>query len=213
MENISIAIRNIQHYLYCPHRFGLIMIDDIWAENYFVTKSNIMHERVHSNTEYSIRGKKVLTSVAIYNDDSNYNIYGYVDCIEIEHNDMQKIKIVEYKPKMPKDKDFNYEDLMQVFAQKICVDKMFNCNSEGIIYYKSENKRITLPLVDNFEYYNEQLKIILIEMRQYIVKGEIPRIINMDKCGGCSMKDLCMPKTYNKHYNVFNELYNQRHNL
>lgn len=213
IDNIPIAIRNIQHYLYCPHRFGLIMIDDVWAENYFVTKSNIMHERVHSNTEYSSRDKKVMTSIAIYNDDSDYNIYGYVDCIEIEHNNIQKIKIVEYKPKMPKDKDFNYEDLMQVFAQKICIDRIFNCKSLGIIYYKNVNKRITLPLDENYNLYDEQLKNILQQMRKNIINGEIPKIKNMDKCGGCSMKDLCMPKTYNKNYSVYSELHKMGYKL
>ena len=183
------------------------MIDDVWAENYFVTKSNIMHERVHSNTEYSSRDKKVMTSMAIYNDESDYNIYGYVDCIETENNSKHKIKIVEYKPKKPKDKNFNYEDLMQVFAQKVCVDKIFNCDSEGILYYKNENKRITLPLTTNYKMYDEQLKDILHQMREFIINGEIPKIKNMDKCGGCSMKDLCMPKTYNKKYNVFKELH------
>ena len=34
MEEIS--IRSIQHFLFCPHRWGMIEIDRAWAENYFV---------------------------------------------------------------------------------------------------------------------------------------------------------------------------------
>lgn len=47
MSKIEISIRMIQHYLYCPHRWGLLEIDKAWAENVFVTKGNLMHERVH----------------------------------------------------------------------------------------------------------------------------------------------------------------------
>lgn len=61
MINTEITIRSIQHYLYCPHRWGLIEINDCWAENIFVTKANFLHERVHDpDKKYSLRGKKVL---------------------------------------------------------------------------------------------------------------------------------------------------------
>ena len=69
MKENEISIRSIQHYLYCPHRWGLIEIDRAWAENYFVTKANLMHERVHDpNQGYLSRGRLVYTSVPIYND-------------------------------------------------------------------------------------------------------------------------------------------------
>lgn len=216
MDEVAIAIRNIQHYLYCPHRFGLIMIDDVWAENYFVTKANLIHERVHTENDYTSRNKRVITSLAIYNDEPLYNIYGYVDCIELERDfdgvvidntgERYKINIVEYKPTKPKSKEYNFEDLMQVFAQKICIDRIFKCNSEGIIYYKNTNERIKLDLNENYKIYDDKLKEILYEMRIIIKSGCIPIIKDLNNCGGCSFKDLCMPKTYNRNYNVVKEI-------
>ena len=41
----DISIRSLQHYLYCPHRWGLIEIDRAWVENYFVARGNIVHGR------------------------------------------------------------------------------------------------------------------------------------------------------------------------
>ena len=76
----EITIRSIQHYLYCAHRWGLIEIGNVWAENYFVTKANLMHQNVHMKNVYTKRGAKVFSSVPVYNDE--YNIYGVVDCIE-----------------------------------------------------------------------------------------------------------------------------------
>ena len=69
MISEEIAIRSIQHYMYCPHRWGLLEIDKAWAENFFVTKANLLHERVHDpEKNYTARGKKVFTAVPVYND-------------------------------------------------------------------------------------------------------------------------------------------------
>lgn len=84
MMSDEITIRSIQHYMYCPHRWGLLEIDCAWAENVFVTKANFMHERVHNpDKNYSSRGKKVFTAVPVYNDQKEYNLYGVTGCLEL----------------------------------------------------------------------------------------------------------------------------------
>lgn len=190
----DIAIRSIQHYLYCPHRWGLLEIDCAWAENVFVTKANLLHDRVHNpKASYSSSGKKCYTSVSVYNDKSEYNLYGVTDCIEVTGDEKCNLCIVEYKPTKPKNKDYNFDDLMQVFAQKICVDYVFNCDCDGVLYYADVKKRIRLPLKENFSEYDDILKRTLAEMRDLISKGKIPEIVKNHNCSGCSMKDICMP--------------------
>ncbi len=190
----DIAIRSIQHYLYCPHRWGLLEIDCAWAENFFVTKANLFHDRVHNpKASYSSSGKKCYTSVSVYNDKSEYNLYGVTDCIEVTGDEKCNLCIVEYKPTKPKNKDYNFDDLMQVFAQKICVDYVFNCDCDGVLYYADVKKRIRLPLKENFSEYDDILKKKLAEMRNLLSKGRIPAIVKNHNCSGCSMKDICMP--------------------
>ena len=46
-------------------------------------------------------------------------------------NEKYKLSIVEYKPTQPKYKLFRHEDFMQVFAQKICVDYIINCDCDA----------------------------------------------------------------------------------
>ena len=204
MSTVEIAIRSIQHYLYCPHRWGLLEIDKAWSENAFVTKANLMHNRVHDpERNYISRGKKVYTSVPVYNDLDEYNLYGVVDCLEMTEDkngitidgskEKYNICIVEYKPTRPKNEEYHEEDLMQVFAQKVCVDYVFGCDCEAILYYADVKKRIKLPLKEQFNAYDEQLVRILKEMRMYFAQGVIPSIRKGQKCSGCSMKDLCMP--------------------
>ena len=197
----EITIRSIQHYLYCAHRWGLIEIGNVWAENYFVTKANLMHENVHTKNVYTKRGSKVFSSVPVYNDE--YNIYGVVDCIEatksengvnIPGEDKKYIlSIVEYKPTKPKNDDFHYEDAMQMFAQKICVDSVFHCDCKCILYYADVKKRVELPIRENYDIYDKEIKSILSQMQEYLKHGKIPSIKHGLYCGGCSMKDVCMP--------------------
>lgn len=199
----SINIRMLQHFMYCPHRWGLMEIDKVWSENYFVVKANLQHERVHDpKSHHSSRGKKVLTALNVWNDE--LDLFGVTDCVELSKdpngvricatNEKYDLCIVEYKPTAPKDKDFNEDDAMQVFAQKICLDSVFGCNSKAMIYYADIKRRVSLPFETHFEQYEEKLKLILGKMRRYIELGFIPPIREGQKCSGCSMKDLCIPK-------------------
>ena len=178
-------------------------IDRAWAENYFVTKANLMHERVHSPDNYhTLRGKKIYTSVPVYIDDREYNLYGIVDCLELTESNM--FRIVEYKPSKPKNADYRDEDIMQLFAQKICVDYVFNCDSQAELYYGDVKKRYEPDLRENYGKYAKKLKAVLREMRRYTERGEVPEIKKGQKCSGCSMRDLCMPKV--RRYTGFRDM-------
>lgn len=216
MRHMEITIRSIQHYMYCPHRWGLMEIDRAWAENFFVTKANLMHNRVHDPKQnYSSRGKKIYTSVPVYNDLEQYGLYGVTDCLELtkdakgvsveSSDDKYNICIVEYKPAKPKKKEYHEEDLMQVFAQKICVDYVFGCDCSAVLYYADVKKRIPLPVQENFKEYDEMLCQLLREMRDCLNCGVIPAIRKGQKCSGCSMKDLCMPSAGRK-MDIFAEI-------
>ena len=130
----TINIRTIQHYMYCPRRWGLLEINDDWAENAFVVKANIMHERVHDGSHnFTDKNMVVRSSVTLYNDLSEYDLYGVADCIEFIKDkdgvgikglpDKYFVKIIEYKPKPPKDGDYHETDAIQMFAQKFLIKR------------------------------------------------------------------------------------------
>ena len=109
-EDVTINIRDIQHYMYCPRRFALLEVNDDWAENAFVVKANLLHENVHSGERnFENKHKIVRSDVSVYNDDPKYNIFGVVDCIEFVRDKCGdyidtldgtfRVEIVEYKPK------------------------------------------------------------------------------------------------------------------
>jgi len=211
----SVNIRAIQHYMYCPRRFALLEVNDDWAENAYVVKANLMHENVHDGEhEYTSKEKVVKNSVALYNDD--YDIFGVADCIEflrysegvsIPSLDGQfKVRIVEYKPKPPKDGDYHESDAIQVFAQKICADYVWKCNSEAFLYYSEKRRRVKLPFDDKaiYEKYYQMLREFVSAMRVILEREEIPPRLKSQKCSGCSLSDFCFPKSskYNVHQRI-----------
>ena len=169
-----INIRTIQHYMYCPRRFGLLEIENAWAENVSVVLANIMHENVHSGNK---------DGVPIDGLDGKYTV-----------------RLVEYKPTQPKDGSIRETDAIQVFAQKLCADYIWKCNSEGCIYYADTRKRVKLPFDEEYDRYKVLLDDLVGKMQNVMESGVIPPKIKGQKCSGCSIKDLCMPKT--KKYSI-----------
>ncbi len=195
MENIN--IRDLQHFLYCRHRWGLIVIDKVWAENVFVIKSNLMHERVHNSEQVVYaKEKKTFHAVSIFHDE--LGIFGVTDSLSLEKD---KYILMEYKPTKPKNAAFHLEDALQVFAQKVCVDMIFKTDCKGYLYYKNEKCKVALPFAEEYDFYYKLLKEKTAEMREYLRNNQIPPIKKGQKCAGCSLKDLCMP-TKRPRYNL-----------
>lgn len=200
-----IAIREIQHFLYCPHRWGLLQMDCVWAENYYIAKANLLHSRVHNPARsYTQRGRKVLTSLPIYCDLPDYPLLGVADCVEavpcagdgarLDASDKRyALCLVEYKPTLPRERDFNPDDAMQVFAQKICVDFLFGGDCDAALYYADAKKRVPLPFREQRAQWEAQLRQTLSQMRTFLEENRIPPIPPGQTCAGCSLRDLCMP--------------------
>lgn len=205
MNEYSLNIRMIQHYMYCPRRFALLEINKDWNENAFVVGANIMHEHVHDGShDYSDSKKIVRSSVAVFNDLPEYDLFGITDCVEFirDKNGVEicgidgnfKVRIAEYKPKAPKGEPFNKTDAIQVFAQKLCADYVWHCDSEAFLYYSDTRKRVRLPFDAEYEKYDSMLKKYIGEMREIMLSHEIPKKKKSQKCSGCSIADHCFPK-------------------
>ena len=185
--NNQIGIREFQHFVYCPRQWGLIQINQTWSENYFVTKANLIHEKVHTIGQTTSKAIKTLYSLPVYWDD--YNIYGILDCMEIEED---IIRIIEYKPSQKKSP--SKADILQLFIQRLCVRHIFSSkNIDCYFYYADTRKRYQI-------FFNEdEMWNFFLCVREQILdfkeRGIIPSISDTQNCGGCSLKDICLPKT------------------
>lgn len=202
----QIAIRTVQHFLYCPHRWGLVEIGRMWQENTFVVQGNLTHEKVDSKLhDFTSADKITVSSLNIYED--TLEIYGVADCVEFIKNrngayiealkSTYKVKIIEYKPTQKKSDMAAEADEMQLFEQKLCIDKLFCCDSEAYFYFSDTRKRVKVEFAERYDVMYKKLTDCLSQMRSCLQSGTVPPIRKNQHCGGCSMKDMCMPKKRN----------------
>lgn len=201
------TIRELQHFLYCPRRFALIKNDCRWAENFFVVRAEIAHDKVHSGEHsYSCNGKAVYSNISVFNDD--YDLHGVLDCVEFVKayhknggafipflDGRYDVRIVEYKPTAAKN-GYRTEDALQMYAQKVCADAVWNCDSQCFLYYSNTHRRERIPFEDAAiaSRYEELLLSTVAEVKRLTESGEIPHAAVSPKCSGCSFYDYCIPK-------------------
>lgn len=199
------TIRDLQHYMYCPRRLALIRSGE-WRDNFFTVRAELAHQNVHGGVHaYSSSTKKVFSNVSVYNDE--YDIHGVLDCLEFVKakkddggvfvpslDGTYTLNIVEYKPTVPKN-GFSDEDAIQMYAQKLCVDSIWNCDSECYIFYTNVHRRQKMPFdePENRKRFDELFHAALNGVRA-VECGEIPIAEKSAKCNGCSFRDECLPQ-------------------
>lgn len=202
--------------MYCPRRFALLEVNDDWAENAFVVKqTSSMRTSTAASATLKISVRSSESDLSVYNDDPKYNIFGVVDCIEFVRDKCGdyidtldgtfRVEIVEYKPTRPKAGEFNQTDAIQVYAQKLCVDNVFHCNSRCFLYYADVRRRSELPFDTQGAEYDKMLCDYLGKMREILAADIIPKRVKGQKCSGCSLSDMCFPKV--KKYSVKNTIF------
>ena len=218
-ENLTISLRSIQHYMYCPRRYALLELNRDWNENVFVVKANLLHEHVHDGSHsYSDSRKIVRSDMTVYRDGADYDLQGVLDCVEfVRSKDGVPIpglegtflvRIIEYKPKAPKGEPFHETDAIQVYAQKLCADAVWGTDCECFLYYADIRRRVRLPFDTDTEKYDALLGHLLDGMQKILTSGTIPSRVKGQKCSGCSIADLCFPKE--KSYSVRREIMLQK---
>ena len=184
-----IAIRALQHYMYCPHRWGLLYIGNSWQDNVFTVNAEIIHRRVDSGTDKVVGAKRIYSDVAVYDD--RIGIYGKVDCIEIRSDgDCKSVDVVEYKPTMPKSGNISPAEKLQVFAQYLCAKNNFGGNVRAFVYYADVRRRVKLSFGEEDA---SILNAVVTNIRRAIETGVVPPAEKSDKCRGCSLSESCMP--------------------
>ena len=185
----SIPINSLQHYIYCKRQWALVYMEGLWRDNAKTVSGNIVHTLVDdpffNETRKNVR---ISRSVPVYLDE--LPIHGVCDYVEFKQ---EKITVIEYKNGRPNEKDtVNYHDGIQLAAQMMCINSMFNVKCEGYIYYDAIKRRIHL---NNEEQYFSDVRNIAAEINQTLKTKIIPPKDPKQNCRNCSMTDICMPKT------------------
>lgn len=202
-EDDFIMISALQHYVYCPRQCGLIHVDDVWSENLFTTRGNILHEKVDTDT-YETRGtKKTVRGLRIHS--FRLGITGRCDVVEFsETKTGDEVVPVEFKSGEPKE---DISDKVQLCAQVFCLEEMLDVEiTKGAFFYGKIRRRNVVEIDNELR---QQTENIIASVREIVSKKNVPVAEYSSKCRNCSLFDVCQPKAMNKKKlnNYIKELY------
>ena len=201
-ENDYLQLSGIQHYSFCPRQWALIHIEELWQENYLTAAGRVLHDKVHGGDLVEKRGELIiLRSVKVSS--RRLGLSGECDVVEFHQSEngipLKKYKgfwipyPVEYKRGKSKIDDC---DRLQLCAQAVCLEEMLCCNIEnGALYYGEPRRRevvgFSVELRGNLEAATEA-------MHKLFSRKHTPKAKKGKFCLSCSLKDLCLPKLFER---------------
>lgn len=198
LEDEYLMLSGIQHFEFCRRQWALIHIEQQWAENEKTTSGKIMHKNAHGEKHIEKKNNMlIMRSLPVAS--SSLGVSGQCDVVEFHkaangidlqhHKGPWEVIPVEYKRGTAKK---GLEDKVQLCAQAICLEEMLLCKIPfGYLYY-GENKRRKYVEFDDI--LRKHVIALTEEMHSLYKKRYTPKVKRSAKCGGCSLKSICMPK-------------------
>ncbi|BAF60171.1 Uncharacterized protein PTH_1990 [Pelotomaculum thermopropionicum SI] len=194
-EDELLPVSALQHIVFCERQWGLIHLEQVWAENVLTVQGQIMHERVHE-AEQEFRGDVVVArGVALRS--LRLGLAGKADVVEfiklarggpqggiiIEGRPGRWMPVpVEYKLGKPK---LDRSDEVQLCAQALCLEEMLGVKIErGEIYYGRPRRRSVVLLDDSLR---EATEAAAYRLHELMRAGQTPKAVYRKACRSCSL--------------------------
>ena len=201
-EDQLLPLSGLQHLSFCERRWALVHIECLWAENRFTAEGRLLHERAHSGDVESRPGVLVRRTLPIHS--FALGVSGQIDILELHpmpagqpgitldgHRGIWHPYPVEYKRSRDKAGSFAYRN--QLCAQALCLEEMLHTQvPEGAVYDASMRRRELVPFDSALRHQVQQLAQ---RMHELHADGSTPKARYEKKCEGCSLYDVCLPKT------------------
>lgn len=193
-----LMLSGIQHFLFCPRQWGLIDIEQSWADNKLTIEGSILHENV-DNPLYRLcnSGRLTLRRVALAS--AEMGVSGFSDAIELIPTPKDGISVAGYSGKwIPYPIEYKHGkgktghcDEAQLAAQVMCLEEMYGISlTEGAIFYAKTKRRTTVTITEELR---SLTKKSFHQMHELIRSGKIPKATPSPNCKKCSLTDICMP--------------------
>jgi CRISPR-associated exonuclease Cas4 len=200
-----VPLSALQHYLFCPKQCALIHNEQVWAENRFTAEGQVLHKKANEGPDESRPGIRILRALPVSSE--KYNLTGICDIVEARFSgkrfspqNLQSLTPLEYKRGKPKS---HRADEVQVCAQALCLEEMFQIEIErGCIFYGEKRRRTDVPLDATLR----TLTVQIIEKTHSLFhSGITPQADYLKaRCANCSLLDLCMPKRRDRRVSAAN---------
>lgn len=197
-EEDHLMLSGIQHFAFCKRQWAMIHIEQQWAENYRTTAGEIMHKKAHDESAFEKRGN-LLTVRGLRISSRSLGLSGQCDVVEF-HQDENGIDLfgyegkwnivpVEYKRGTVKE---NNADELQLCAQAVCLEEMFQMDiPEGFLYYGENRRRHQVEFTSELR---SEVERTADKMHEMFRRGHTPGAKPSKQCKACSLENLCLPK-------------------
>ena len=197
-EEDYLMLSGIQHFAFCRRQWAMIHIEQQWAENYRTTAGELMHKKAHEEGSFEKRGNLLIVR-GLRISSHKLGVSGQCDVVEFHQNETGVELFgydgkwnpvpVEYKHGAPKE---NMADELQLCAQAICLEEMFQTRiPDGYLYYGENRRRNYVEFTDNLR---EEVAKMTKEMHELFRRGYTPNVKPAKQCKACSLENLCVPK-------------------
>ena len=182
-----VMLSALQHFAFCSRQCALIHIEQAWAENIYTLRGLRVHEKVHQVDDEIIEAG-IRVERSLYLSSQQYGIRGIADVVKFDRDNHPYP--VEYKSGSKKSRT---ADSIQLCAQALCLEEMFNRSVEqGAIFYHKSRRRKEIDFTSNLR----SLTIETIrETRSLLNQTRLPPPVNDKRCDDCSLLQACMPET------------------
>ncbi len=197
-EEDYLMLSGIQHFAFCRRQWAMIHIEQQWAENYRTTAGELMHRKAHDEGSFEKRGDLLIVrGLRIVS--RELGLSGQCDVVEFHENEKGiavfgydgkwDLVPIEYKHGSPKE---NNADELQLCAQAVCLEEMFQTDvPEGFLYYGEKRRRSLVKFTDDLRF---EVKKMADEMHALFQRGHTPNVKPTKQCKACSLENLCVPR-------------------
>lgn len=206
-EEDLLALSGVQHYAFCERQWGLIHLEQQWAENLRTAEGRVMHDRVH-DPDYKESRVGVISARSLPLKSFSLGLVGVADLVEFLPLPLEQVGEgtplprrtgryqpipVEFKRGKPKRDD---RDAVQLCGQAICLEEMLNVHIErGYLFYGQTQHRSEVVFDQELR---ERVAALSKKMHETFALGDTPTARKGAKCSLCSMQDICLPKLTHK---------------
>jgi CRISPR-associated exonuclease Cas4 len=200
-EDELLPIAALQHLAFCERQWGLMYLEQIWADNRLTAEGLVEHQRVDSadtesrgtlRTVHALRLRSLRLGLTGRADACEFHLVD--DAGEGVHLDgvegLWRPFPVEHKHGRPK---LGVCDEVQLCAQALCLEEMLGIVvPAGALFYGKPRRRANIALTAELRAETERLASRLHEMTRLAVT---PGCVYESKCESCSLLIHCMPKS------------------
>ena len=185
-----LSLRFLNDLLFCERRAALHLNEQIWKDNQFTTEGLFAHKRVDIPALHRRGQKHTVTTMWLVS--NRLRLVGKADLIEFNPDDDGKL--IPYPVDFKRGKKRRWDNNeAQLCAQAICLEEMLGVSvPRGAIFHIKSQTREEIEFDKAIR---ETTFAAANRLHELFATRQTPLAKFHPKCRGCSLLDICMPKS------------------